>query len=450
MNSSRLFAFIAMLLMCVLPLLVFFVLAGSGMSISPVLVMFVLIVCCMMMMHLMMGDHEHAGGCHGQLRESSHAVSEPELPESLKTEDLFHVIASENTRGILAINVQLLADPETVSSELEIRMRGSGLTALLQEDELGRTRVLILPAELKPAETSRRNLWINVGLFAATILTTTWAGALHRGVNLLEQPGQFMVGVPYALGLMLILTAHEFGHYFAARIHGMKVTLPYFIPVPFALGTFGAFIQLLSPSNSRKTLFDVGVAGPLAGLVFAIPALFVGLTMSEVVTAPENAATPLISHHGVDVGSSVLLTAIAKLSMGDAVAYGHVLALHPLAFAGWLGLLVTALNLLPIGQLDGGHIADAMFGPRRSAAISSAALFTLFFLGIFVWSGLLFWAFIAWIIAGRKGLPPLNDITKLDLARFAVGVFTFMLLLSILIPIPHALWQSLGIHCPYL
>lgn len=438
-----------MLLLCVLPLLVFFVLAWSGMSINPLLVMVILIICCMMMMHLMMGDHEHAGGCHGQTHEPPKGVPDLELPASLKMDDLFRVDGSENTRGILVMQVQLHTDPETVSAELQSRLRGSGVTSLMQEDDMGRSRILFVPVELDQTETQRRNIWINAGLFVATILTTTWAGALHQGVNLLEQPGQFMVGLPYALGLMLILTAHEFGHYFAAKVHGMQVTLPYFIPVPFALGTFGAFIQLLSPSRSRKALFDVGVAGPLAGLVFAIPALFVGLAMSEVVTSPEPVAS-VVSHHGVDVGSSVLLTAIAKVSMGNAISQGHMLSLHPLAFAGWLGLLVTALNLLPIGQLDGGHIADAMFGPRRSAAISSAALFTLFFLGIFVWSGLLFWAFIVWLIAGRKGLPPLNDITKLGPVRFVVGVFAFLLLLTILLPIPHAFWQSLGIHCPYL
>jgi membrane-associated protease RseP (regulator of RpoE activity) len=119
--------------------------------------------------------------------------------------------------------------------------------------------------------------------------------------------------------------------------------------------------------------------------------------------------------------------------------------LNPLAFAGWLGLLVTALNLLPIGQLDGGHIADAMFGRTRSAAIGTAALVGLVLLGLFVWSGLLTWALIVYFIAGAKGLPPLNDVSRIDGGRLAIGAFAF-----ILVPVPHALYDALGIHCPYL
>lgn len=155
-------------------------------------------------------------------------------------------------------------------------------------------------------------------------------------------------------------------------------------------------------------------------------------------------------HGGIGVGSSALLALIAKLALGDTLAEGHRLLLHPLAFAGWLGLLVTALNLLPIGQLDGGHIADAMFGRARSAAIGTAALFALVFLGLFVWSGLLTWAFIVYFIAGGKGLPPLNDIGRLGAGRMAVGVFAFVLLVLILMPVPHRFYDALGIHCPYL
>jgi membrane-associated protease RseP (regulator of RpoE activity) len=270
---------------------------------------------------------------------------------------------------------------------------------------------------------------------------------LHAGVDLLQEPARFLAGLPYSLTLLLILGAHELGHYFAARAHHMKVTLPYFIPVPFGLGTFGAFIQLRSPAENRRALFDVGVAGPLAGLVFAIPALWIGLRYSRVL-APEELADHM--HGGIGVGSSALLALTAKLALGDALAEGHRLLLHPLAFAGWLGLLVTALNLLPIGQLDGGHIADAMFGRARSAAIGTAALFALVFLGLFVWSGLLTWAFIVYFIAGGKGLPPLNDISRMGVGRLAIGAFALVLLFLILAPVPHRLYDALGIHCPYL
>lgn len=436
-----------MLALCLLPILVFYLLLMFGVVISPLVVLLVMILCCLAMSHMMMGASEQAS-CHVHTAEPE-TESEIALPESVDLEDLIRVRSTENVGGVLAFHGDLVLDADEVSRQLQDRLRGTGLTALLQEDELERTRVLVLPVELEQVSGKQRGPWINVGLFVTTVLTTTWAGALHQGVNLVQEPNKFMAGLPYSLGLMLILGAHELGHYFAARIHGMKVTLPYFIPVPFALGTFGAFIQLKSPSQSRRALFDVGVAGPLAGLVFAIPALLIGLTLSSVVQAPER-SDPMVLHHGTSVGSSILMTIMAKLTLGDAISHGHVLALHPLAFAGWLGLLVTALNLLPIGQLDGGHIADAMFGQRRGAAISTAALMTLFILGLFVWSGLLMWAFIVYFIAGRKGIPPLNDITRLDAGRSAIGAFSFSLLLAILIPVPHAFYQSLGIHCPYI
>ena len=450
MNESspkRLSAAALMFIMCLLPILLFYLLLMFGVVINPFVVLLIMILCCLAMSHMMMGAGEQTA-CHG------HEVEpEPEeqivLPADLRLDDLIRIRSEERIGGVLALHGDLLGDADEVSRLLRERLPGTGLTPLLQDDEYGRTRLLVLPVELDQAGSKPRSPWINVGLFVATLLTTTWAGALHQGVNLLEEPGKFTVGLPYSLGLMLILGAHELGHYFAARAHGMKVTLPYFIPIPFALGTFGAFIQLKSPSASRRALFDVGVAGPIAGLVFAIPALWIGLQMSSVVEGADETGQMLM-RHGASVGSSVMLTLMAKLSLGDAISHGHVLALHPLAFAGWLGLLVTALNLLPIGQLDGGHIADAMFGQRRSASISTAALLTLFFLGLFVWSGLLMWAFIAFFIAGRKGIPPLNDITRLDFGRSTIGAFSFLLLFAILTPVPHAFWESLGIHCPYL
>jgi hypothetical protein len=137
----------------------------------------------------------------------------------------------------------------------------------------------LVPEHLVVSARRERGPALHLGLVALTLVTTTWAGALHQGINLLQEPARFTAGLPYALALMTILGAHEMGHYVMARRHGMRVTLPYFIPVPFALGTFGAFIQLRSPSPSRRALFDVGVAGPLAGLVFAIPALLVGLPL---------------------------------------------------------------------------------------------------------------------------------------------------------------------------
>jgi membrane-associated protease RseP (regulator of RpoE activity) len=188
-------------------------------------------------------------------------------------------------------------------------------------------------------------------LLFLTFLTTTFAGAAHQGVNLLRQPEQFAVGLPYSLGLLAILGFHEMGHYVVARWHGMNVTPPYFIPVPFALGTFGAFIQMRTPPESRKALLDVAVAGPLAGLVVAIPALYFGLKDSAIV--PARTVETLVAS---PAEASILMSFVTQAALGDALQAGEALQLNPLAFAGWLGLLVTALNLIPVGKLDGGHI----------------------------------------------------------------------------------------------
>jgi membrane-associated protease RseP (regulator of RpoE activity) len=153
---------------------------------------------------------------------------------------------------------------------------------------------------------------------------------------------------------------------------------------------------------------------------------------------------------GASVGSSVLFALLAKLALGDVITEGHQLILHPLAFAGWLGLLVTALNLLPIGQLDGGHIAHALFGRKKGNTIGMVALFSIFLLGLFVWSGFLMWAIIVFFIAGTKSAPPLNDISPLDPSRVVIGAIAFILLFLILMPVPHAFYQTLGIHCPYV
>jgi membrane-associated protease RseP (regulator of RpoE activity) len=237
------------------------------------------------------------------------------------------------------------------------------------------------------------------------------------------------------------------GHYFAARHHGIRVTPPYFIPIPFALGTFGAFIQMRSPTENRRALFDVAAAGPLAGLVVAVPALLIGLRSSTIVAGGAGLETTAMG--GTSAGSSVLFALLAKLSLGNTLEYGHILRLSPLAFAGWLGLLVTGLNLLPIGQLDGGHISHALFGWRLGEKIGSIALWTLVLLAIFVWPGLMMWAIIVFFIPGTA-VPPLNDLTPLPSSRRWLGYAVFVILGLILAPLPHSLWTAAGLHCPYL
>jgi Zn-dependent protease len=364
-----------------------------------------------------------------------------------KVEDIFEIRSQYKDGDNLVLEGKLLTDADSAYGQIKQRFEKTDVMPLLQENDAGKPTLVLAAGASHRSEEKVRTPWLNLILFILTFITTTIAGAAQRGVNLWAEPGQFTIGLPYALALMLILAAHELGHYFAARAHNMKVTLPYFIPVPFALGTFGAFIQMKSPSDTRRTLFDVGVAGPLAGLVFAVPALLIGLKQSAVVLG---FGSDSLLQGGAGVGSSFLFALLAKFALGTAITEGHQLILSPLAFAGWLGLLVTALNLLPIGQLDGGHIAHTLFGGKNSHIIGWVALFSLFLLGLFVWSGLSIWAIIVFFIAGTKSVPPLNDVTHLDKIRVAIGAFAFVLLFLILIPVPHVFYQSLGIHCSYI
>lgn len=378
----------------------------------------------------------------------------PPQPAAVPTEDW-----PEGVQAVMQVehartdgSVRIFRGHLKVEVEDAIEQLGGSIseaTAMVQEDEDYGAAIILLP-DVVAQQTLRRATfpWLNWLLFGLTIVTTTWAGAAHQDVNLLEEPGRFAVGLPYALGLMAILGFHEMGHFFVARYHGLKVTPPYFIPVPFALGTFGAFIQMKSPTTDRRALFDVAVAGPLAGLIVAIPALLIGMQQSTVVADVADAGA--MGHMGgASAGSSLVLAATAKLALGDALQAGHVLKLSPLAFAGWLGLFITALNLLPVGQLDGGHISSAMFGGRVGKAISTVSLWSMFLLALFVWPGLFLWVILIFFIAGR-GMPPLNDITPISPARRWLGYAAFAILLAILLPVPHALWGGLGIHCPYL
>ena len=324
--------------------------------------------------------------------------------------------------------------------KVTIHHAGSGQPFVLVLDEDVERALIAAPQPRRPM--------LSLALFLATFVTTAIAGAAHQGLNLLERPGAWTAGLPYAVGVVTILGVHEMGHFLAARWHRVPVSLPYFIPVPFGLGTFGAFIRMPPLMGNRRQLFDIGLAGPLAGLVVAIPALVVGLKWSSLL--PAEAPGDAHMTHGVSVNASILLALISKLALGGALAKGHYLVLHPVAFAGWLGLMLTALNLLPVGQLDGGHVTHALVGHVRAGAIGKAALAAMTVLGLFVWSGLLLWVLLVWFVAGRSGLPPADDLTPVEGRRRALGWCTLVLPVLTLLPFPHALSPYLGLHCPYL
>jgi membrane-associated protease RseP (regulator of RpoE activity) len=208
-----------------------------------------------------------------------------------------------------------------------------------------------------PSET---NFGRAVPLFFLTLLSMFWVGAEHAGADVTKEGLHALArGWTFAIPLMAILLSHELGHYFAARIHHVDTSLPYFIPMPFALiGTFGAVIRMRGPASERNALFDIGAAGPLAGLAVALPVLVYG-----VFTSPVQALDPSV-HYLVE-GRSLFYLALLSLVKGEIPA-GHDIMLTPTALAGWAGLLVTMMNLVPVGQLDGGHVAYALFGARQA------------------------------------------------------------------------------------
>lgn len=330
---------------------------------------------------------------------------------------------------------------ERIFSQLELLLAPRHITPVVEDAPEGEVKVAGLPSAALEVPAHKTRLTIHVALFLATVATTLWVGGLQQGVNLLKTPGQVAVAVPYALTLLGILGIHELGHYFAARWHGVEVTLPYFIPVPMGLGTFGAFIQMKSVMRSRRIIFDIGVAGPLAGLVVAVLALYFGLRQAGPI-----ASTGMVN--GPMAGSSLLLALINKLSTGAPLGSG-VVALSPVALAGWIGLFVTALNLLPVGQLDGGHISYALFGRRHARTISSLVVVLMVVLGLFVWPGLMTWAIIIALIAGFSHQPALDDVTAPDWKRLAIGAFAFILLVLILVPVAGATGAGMA-NCPYM
>ncbi len=213
-------------------------------------------------------------------------------------------------------------------------------------------------------------------LFLVTLLSMLIAG-LPSNVNLFQQPWRILEGAPFAASLMAILLAHEFSHYFTARWHRTEATLPYFLPAPpiiSPIGTFGAFIKMKSPITTRSALIDIGASGPISGFILSVVACVVGLSLSTIVLSPTEAKGLVI-----DLGDSLLFKFLSEIVFGK-VPEGYDLMLHPVAFAGWIGLFVTSLNLLPIGQLDGGHVIYAFFG-RKHAALSRILVVILFAMG---------------------------------------------------------------------
>ena len=326
---------------------------------------------------------------------------------------------------------------------------GDRFLVLFQEDMTGKPFFALVPnTQAAPNKRSNNKITrpgLALGLLIATIYTTTLVGVEMANANnvaaLRSNPGLLVSGLPYAIALMTILGIHELGHYLTARYYKIRATLPYFIPFPAFLGTFGAFIQMRSPVPNRKALFDVSIAGPLAGFIITLPVLIWGLAHSTIVSLPEK-TEQILNPNALNPNYSLLLALLSKLTLGIQLSGDRGLDLHPIAVAGLLGMIATALNLMPVGQLDGGHIIHAMFGQRNGIAIGQISRFLLLGLallqpGFWLWAIILFFMPIA-------DEPALNDISELDDKRDILGIIAMALLVIIILPMPNAIAQLLN------
>ena len=321
--------------------------------------------------------------------------------------------------------------------------------------------VLIIPRLAQPKPSNPR---VNLLLFILTLLSVLASGALYGmqeplPADWLEAAWVLVKsGLPFAITMIVVLGAHEFGHYLAGRFHGVHVTLPYFIPMPLSpFGTMGAFINMKEPPKNRRQLLDIGLAGPIAGVVFAIPALLIGLSHSTLNPLP---AAPQATGFSLE-GNSILYLALkyivygkllpAPLNYGglspalfwlryfftgQPIPYGGMdVMVGPVAFAAWAGILVTGLNLIPAGQLDGGHLLYVLFGRETSRRIFPFLLAGMIALGFF-WSGWWLWALLLFFLIGRSHAEPLDQITPLDTRRKVFGVVGLVLFFLTFTPVP--------------
>jgi len=386
------------------------------------------------------------------------------------------VTAGDPREWIARYRGHLLNKEDSVAAydQLAEAVRSYNLTPLFRKDEGDQQLIFLVPTPVTPKLSGR--LIVNITLFILTIISVMLTG-MDIPPEAMPTDGSFPItallryihtGWPFALSMMGILFAHEMGHYIACRYYKVPATLPYFLPAPFLspLGTLGAFIIMRGIPKNKRVLFDVGVAGPLAGLVIAIPVLFIGLSLSHLgpVEPPPSGMSGLLEGNSVFYllskymvfgellpkpasmgGLSPAMYWLQYFFTGQPIPFnGLDVQLHSVAFAGWAGLLVTALNLVPVGTLDGGHVAYGLFGEkaRRIFPFVIGGLLALSFLPsllTFSFAGLnyswLLWVMILFWL-GNVRSQPLDDITELDSPRRALGIFVLIIFILLFTPIP--------------
>lgn len=288
-------------------------------------------------------------------------------------------------------------------------------------------REIAVEQALQPAEEiaqPERKIRVNIVLFLATVVTTVFAGTLLADIDPISHPELIYRGIPFSVTILSILLSHELGHYLMSRRHRVDATLPYFIPAPTFVGTFGAVIKIRSNVPDRRALLDIGATGPIVGFLVSIPALIIGLTLSQ----------PAVNTSGgYNFGSSLLLEFFAR-HFSPSVPEGYALMLHPVALAGWIGMLVTMMNLMPVGMMDGGHIAYALFG-KWHRHISRAVVAILLIMGINGWFGWAVWGMLN-VAFGLRHPAPTNPEIPLDGKRKFIGALAAVIFVLTFIPKP--------------
>lgn len=347
----------------------------------------------------------------------------------------FNVYESLEEEGIIAFFIELPPDEEMLTQKfnfLREELKKRDTVPILREKN-GEYLVVITH---KP-KVKGRSKWINIILFFATIITTMLSGAIlfleeNEKIIQIFQLEKMLNGLTFfSLPLLSILGIHELGHYFVSKKHGVASSLPFFIPIPpnpvLPLGTMGAVISMREPIPDRKALLDIGVAGPIAGFLVSIPVLIIGLKMSSMIAISEiPKGVPLL-------GDNLLIIIISTLIFK--IPSGYTLSLHPTAFAGWVGLLVTAINLLPAGQLDGGHVARAVLKEKHRYASFATIIFLagLTFFGMGNW---LFLLLLLVFLIGTEHPPPLNEYISLDTKRRFLAFIALLIFILSFTPMP--------------
>ncbi len=310
------------------------------------------------------------------------------------------------------------------------------------------------PVEVFVAEPPKQRYWLHIVLLLVTVFTTLVVGSRMEfnfqhnqpafSLNdddvpfvplhwILAQPSRLLLGVPFSSTLMLILLAHEMGHYLCCRYYGVNATLPFFIPAPTLIGTLGAFIRIRSPIRSRAALFDIGIAGPIAGFIVALTVLLFAMPLSKVMS-------PGMASPDIELGYPLIFRLVwfvlplAQLKAGSTSAL-HSIYFHPTAIAAWVGMFATALNLLPGGQLDGGHIVFSL-APRAHKTVSRLTILALIPMALYFWAGWLLWAILLRISGMRH--PMVAEWPGVSRGRRWIAGFGLVMLVLTFAPAPFA------------